>query len=71
MKEVVLEFSRAEALVLFDWLAKFNEEEQEEIDDIEQQVLFNVEAQLESILTEPLEADYKAAVERAKEQLKV
>ena len=70
MKEVTLTFGNAEALVLFDWVAKFNERDDANTDDVEQQVLFNIEAQLETVLTEPLQADYKAAVNRAKSKLR-
>ncbi len=70
MKEIKLAFSNAEALVLFDWVARFNENEVSTADDVEQQVLFNIEAQLESVLVEPLQTDYKAAVNRAKTELR-
>ena len=70
MKEINLTLSNSEALVLFDWLATFNENGNSKTDDVERQLLFNVEAQLESILVEPLQKDYKAAVSRAKAELR-
>ena len=57
-----------QALVLFEWLAKFNEKENGDLlGRAEQQVLFDLESQLESRLTAPLEPNYRELLEKARE----
>lgn len=66
-----LNLTRAEALVLFDWLSRcdgsgsFGFE-----DDAEQKVLWVVEAQLERVLTEPLSPDYRELLASARRRVK-
>lgn len=69
MSKITLDLSRSEALVLFDWLARFNENEKDGMDEAEQQVLFDLESQLESILPEPLANDYKIIIDQAKKEI--
>ena len=61
-----------EALVLFDFLARFNENPDEKIFEhpSEQQVLNTVEALLEKILVEPFEPNYSKIIEDARQRLK-
>lgn len=66
-KKVTLELTSDEALVFFDWLARFNRRDPVGIEDqAEQRVLFDLEAMLESTLTAPLEADYKGLLAAAR-----
>jgi hypothetical protein len=60
-----------EALVLFDWLTRFNESPPEVFEDqAEQRVLFDLEATLESSLTEPLAANYAELLRDARERVR-
>ena len=57
---VTLELSAAEALVLFDWLARTSEAGAPVpfADQAEQQVLWDLQCVLERLLVEPFSADY-------------
>ena len=73
MKKPSLELTQAEALVLFEWLARNDEAKLLQVeDDAEQQVLWSLEAQLEKKLVEPLAPNYPeplaAARARVREQ---
>jgi hypothetical protein len=67
-QEFVLTLSHDEALVFFDFLARFNEQKQLP-DSAEQQILYNVEAMLERQLTEVFSPDYNNLVNSAKHLL--
>jgi hypothetical protein len=59
-KKLVLELTADQALVLFEWLARFNQKDDVAFeDDAERRVLFDLESKLESSLTAPLEPNYK------------
>lgn len=61
---------RCEALVLFEWLASLDAgEEKMPLDAAEQQVVWRLEGQLESLLTEIVAADYQERVVAAKQQV--
>ncbi len=58
-EEVVLKFSKAEAIVLFEFTSRFtNTKELKIIDPSEQRVLWNICAMLEGVLVEPLKENY-------------
>ena len=66
-QSVVLTLSQQEALVLFEWLANFNEHGTSAFaDQAEQRVLWNLEAGLESVLVAPLRRDYDKLLEQAR-----
>jgi hypothetical protein len=68
---IKIEFSKDEALVLFEWLAHLDEMQNKPImDDAEQKVLWNLEAKLEPLLVEIVKPEYKKLVAEAKERLK-
>jgi hypothetical protein len=68
-EKVVMELTRAEALVLFEWL--YTRGDSLTFDDqAEQDVLWRIEGALESTLVEPLQADYAAALEAARKRVK-
>jgi hypothetical protein len=68
---VRLELSRAEALVFFEWLARFNKATDVEFEDqAEQRVLWDIEGMLESMLVEPLQADYAALLDEARARVR-
>ena len=69
-KPVQIQLNKNEALVLFEWLARLDERESEiAIDQAEQQVLWKLEGQLESILNEVVSMDYLRRVAEAKSSI--
>jgi hypothetical protein len=62
---IELRLTRAEALVLFEWISRHGDGAPVD-DDAERQVLWRLEGLLETLLTEPLEADYREAVAAAR-----
>jgi hypothetical protein len=68
---IQLQLTRAEALVLFEWLARMDAGGKVPVEDpAEEQVLWRLEGQLESTLREPLEPNYKEAVEAARKEVR-
>jgi len=67
---IELKLSRDEALVLFEWLARFDEAQDKPLTDTaEQKVLWNLEAKLEQLLVEIVKPEYKSLVAQAKKNL--
>ena len=70
-EKVSITLSRAEALVLFEFLSRFGEQQQLDIrDQAEQRVLWDILADLESALPEPLAHDYDQQLKRARESIR-
>ena len=66
-KRVTIELTNSEALVLFDFLARFNERDDLEFEDpAESRVLWDLESILEKSLVEPLRGNYDLLVKRAR-----
>ena len=69
-EEVTLKLSKAEALVLFEWLARTDSAQALPFEDpSEQQVLWRIECQLEKVLVEPLRPDYAELVAEARREV--
>jgi hypothetical protein len=68
--KINLDLSREEALVLFDWIARFNKSENSFHDQAEQRVLWNIEAMLESALDEPLDPEYANLLAQARAKVR-
>ena len=68
--DVDLRLSGDEALVLHDWVARFNASDPTFDDQAEQRALWNLEALLERHLVAPLDADYDAALAAARDRLR-
>jgi len=70
-KDVQISLSKQEALVLFDWLARMSESGSlnDLVDCVEEHVLWDIEASLESILSEPLDSNYREILETARKEL--
>lgn len=65
-----VKLSKDEALILFEWLAHFDETETLPTrDESEQKVLWLLEGKLEKKLTEPLLPDYLDRVKEAKKRI--
>lgn len=65
--KVAIELTREEALVLFDWISRFNKREDAVFEDqAERRVLWDIEAMLESTLDEPFRPDYETPLAAAR-----
>jgi hypothetical protein len=71
-KSLNLTISKDEALVLFDFLARFNEAERSDVfeNQAEQKILWVLEGQLEKQLVEPFIPDYKDIVKEARNKVR-
>jgi hypothetical protein len=66
---VIVELTKVEALILFDWLDTVGVNTSINIDEKIFTVLSNIESSLESILEEPFQENYKALVQEAKRSI--
>ena len=64
-----IELTRAEALVLFDWLGRHEHDDTTPGDAVEQRALWNLNAVLERTLVEPFQSDYHEIVKAARTHL--
>lgn len=70
-EEVTIELSNNEALVLFDWITRFNEKEDNSFEDqAEERVLLDLEAALEKSMIAPLSGEYKDLLMKARDQVR-
>lgn len=67
--QVVLTLSHAEALVLFEWLARHDERLAFD-DPAEEQVIWHIEAVLERSLPDLFSPDYQTALAEARETVR-
>ena len=66
-----IDLSPSEAIVLFELLSRFTENDTLSIeDDAEARVLWNLQAELETKLVEPLRSDYHELLKHAREEVK-
>ena len=71
-KEVNIEVTNDEAIVLFEFLARFNESDDLNRfeDQSEQRVLWDIECILEKELSEPFRSDYKEILKKSRETVR-
>jgi hypothetical protein len=70
-EKVTIELSPSEALVLFEFVSRFsNDEKLEIVDRAEERVLWNVCAILEKILAEPFSRNYNDLLAKAREEVR-
>ena len=71
-KQIVpIELTQSEALVLFEFLSRFTEDEKLEIqDESEQRVLWNILATLEKNLVQPFAENYQFLLNEAQKKVK-
>ena len=68
--KIMIQLSRAEALVLFDWITSAEEAEKLPVSHpAEERVLWELEAQLEHALSEPFASNYKELLAAAREEI--
>ncbi|SDZ31930.1 hypothetical protein SAMN04487866_1411 [Thermoactinomyces sp. DSM 45891] len=73
MKEskITIGLSPEEAIVFYDWICRFNEEEYTEFEDqAEQRVLWDIESILESKLAAPLNSKYDDLLQVARSKIR-
>lgn len=69
--EICLQLNNYEALILFDWLSRFNKAESSLPiqNQAEQRILFDLEAVLEKNLDDVFSSDYKIRLLQARNQI--
>jgi hypothetical protein len=72
IEKITVTFSEDEALVLFDFLSRFNQTEHKDIfqDQAEQKVMWLIEGQLEKILVEPFMPNYNEIIKEARDKIR-
>ena len=70
--EITITMNKDEALVLFEFLSRFNENDNKEIfqDQAEEKVLWRIEGQLEKILVEPFMPNYQDIIKEARNRIR-
>ena len=70
--EITIRLNKDEALVLFEFLSRFNTEKHTDIfqDQAEEKTLWQIEGQLEKILVEPFMPDYQDILIEARNRLR-
>lgn len=70
-EKVNIELSNSEALILFEFLSKFRDNEKLEIvDQAEERVLWDILSDLETKLTDPLKPNYLELLEKARNEVR-
>lgn len=71
-RNVSITLSEDEALVLLEWLHNFNEEERPTLfqDQSEERILFDLEAELEKVISGTFAEDYKDILSKAREKIR-
>ena len=70
-KRVKIELTSDAALVLYDWLTRFNQRTDTDFaDQAEERVLFDLESVLEKALVAPLQSDYPALLAQARSNMR-
>ena len=72
IKEINIALTKDEALVLFEFLSRFNQTDNKEVfeDHAEQKMLWLIEGQLEKLLTEPFMPTYVDIIKEARNKLR-
>ncbi len=71
-EKVFLEFSKEEAIVLFEWLTYSNKTMDPKFfqDQAEQRILWDMEACLEEVINETFDTDYSKIVSSARKEVR-
>jgi hypothetical protein len=68
---VTIQLSGDEALVLFDWIGRFNENGESTFhDQAEERVLWIIEGSLEKVLVAPFAGNYRELLSQARDRLR-
>jgi hypothetical protein len=70
--ELTIRLNKDEALVLFEFLSRFNKNNNNEMfqDQAEEKTLWVIEGQLEKMLVEPFMPDYKDIIQNARNRVR-
>ena len=70
-RSVNVQLTEDQALILFDWLVRFNERDEEHFEDqAEERVLWDLESSLEEQLAATLAADYQSILSAARDAVR-
>ncbi|MDO6517796.1 hypothetical protein [Zobellia uliginosa] len=71
-KKIVVELTKEEAIVLLDWLSRFNERENRDLfqDQAEERVLWDMEASIEKVIGETFDSNYAEILSKAREKVR-
>ena len=71
-RSISLELSEDEAIVLLEWLHNFNEKERPTLfqDQAEERILFDLEAELEKVISGTFADDYKSIITKARDRIR-
>lgn len=71
-KNIAITFSEEEALVLLEWLHNFNEEEHSILfqDQSEERILFDLEAELERIISVTFDKSYQEILSKSRQKIR-
>jgi hypothetical protein len=71
-KNIVITFSEEEALVFFGWLSNFNQEERSTLfqDQAEERILFDIEAELETVVSATFDNNYQEILLKARQKIR-
>lgn len=71
-RNISITLSEDEALVLLEWLHNFNEEERPTLfqDQSEERILFDLEAELEKVISGTFAEDYRSILSKARERIR-
>lgn len=58
-QKINVSLSQDEALVLYDWLSRFNEASSKGLDEVQGRILDNLESELERLLEELFATDFQ------------
>jgi len=67
---IEISLPKDEALILFDWLSRFNEGSSNYADDVEKQILADLEAFFEKIFAETFADNYHEIIDFAKARIR-
>ena len=67
---ISINLSNEEALVLLDWVTRFNEDENTFQDQAEERILFDLESVLEKKVSETFNDNYRAVLQKAREKVR-
>lgn len=70
--DIIIKLNKDESLVLFEWLGSFNEVEHLNLfqDQAEERILYDLEAALEKVLSEPFSSNYNELLSQARENIR-
>lgn len=71
-RNITITFSEDESVVLLEWLHNFNEKERPTLfqDQAEERILFDLEAELERVVSDTFENNYQEVLSKARQNIR-